>query len=153
MTCSGGATAHDGRTSVAVDVFCTIGRCRATRYLEVVVRSTRHAQVRVPEIIEDRTPGPEVVDPRPGTRVLAEAPDPECAEGGLTFRELLVDPDTYWRRLEAAGPLRRTPTVRLRFQGRPVRMRFTYNFGGDTAYVLTEGAGLRRPFIVIGGCG
>jgi hypothetical protein len=107
----------------------------------------------MPPVHTDLSPKPDIVDGVQGTRALAHVSDPNCGEGSLAYCEILSDPETSWQRLTAAGPVERTDTVRLKFQGRTVRLLFTYQFGGDTSYMMTTGPGLPNPVIVVGACG
>jgi hypothetical protein len=107
----------------------------------------------MPPVHTDLSHKPDTVNSVRGTRTLAHVSDPNCGDGSLTYREVLSDPDAYWRRLAHAGPVERSDTVRMKFFGRTVRLRFTYQFGGDSSYVMTSGPGLPNPVIVVGGCG
>jgi hypothetical protein len=142
MLCDGAATSSDQRTYVAVQ---TTGR-----WLGVTYRSTE-SQLPAPR----RRPSAvsETVDATVGTRLLARVLDPNCGEGELEYRAVLVEPAGYWRRIVASASGNEVQTLRTRFEGRTVRILQTFAFGDDATYALTTGSDLDHPVVLIGHCG
>jgi hypothetical protein len=87
-----------------------------------------------------------------GSRLLAAIDDPDCGEGNLTVREVLSDPEAFWRRL-TAGNANSITSARMPFHRRSVRLQYNSAFGDDASYAMTSGRGLEHPVVVIRHCG
>lgn len=142
MGCDGTATSADQRSYVAVQ--------STGPYLGVTVRSTRDP---LPQARRRPSSDGGVLDATSGTRRLTKVLDPNCGDGELDYREVLVDADDYWRRIVGAASGNEVRTSRTRLEGRRVRILQTFAFGDDATYSLTTGSDLDRPVVLIGHCG